>query len=417
MSRGVIMNDMNKLFKKIEGYRDEIIQLQSDLTSKVALGPSNGGTGEHEKAAYLKERLAVLKPNLLEEIKAPDERAADGYRPNLIAKWKGPDKSPTVWVLSHMDIVPPGDASLWESDPYEIRVEGDKIFGRGVEDNHHGIVSSLLAVKAILDSGLSQKNTIGLAMVADEETGSQFGLDFLLKKHRDLFRPEDLILVPDGGNDDGTMIEVSEKSLLWLRFTVVGRQCHASTPEKGKNSLLGAAKLILTLEKIHEQFDEHDDMFSPPSSTFAPTKMEANVPNINTIPGRDVFHLDCRILPKYRVDEIIDSAKKLAAGVAKELDLSIEVEPVYREDAAEPTSKEAPIVKSLSRAVKMVTGLDARPMGIGGGTVAAFFRKAGLQAAVWTTMPNTPHQPNEYCLINNIITDTKVMAALFMGDY
>jgi succinyl-diaminopimelate desuccinylase len=285
-----------------------------------------------------------------------------------------------------------------------------------VEDNQHGIVSSFLAVKAILDSGLSHKHTIGLAMVADEETGSKFGLDFLLKNHGDLFLPEDLILVPDAGNDDGTMIEVSEKSLLWLRFTVVGRQCHASTPEKGKNSLFGAAKLILALEKINEMFNERDEMFSPPSSTFAPTKMEANVPNINTIPGRDIFHLDCRILPTYGVDEVIASAERLAADVAKELDLSIEVEPVYREDAAEPTSKEAPIVQALSRALKMVTGLDARPMGIGGGTVAAFFRKAGLQAAVWTTMPNTPHQPNEYCLISNIITDTKVMAALFMGD-
>jgi succinyl-diaminopimelate desuccinylase len=48
--------------------------------------------------------------------------------------------------------------------------------------------------------------------------------------------------------------------------------------------------------------------------------------------------------------------------------------------------------------------------------VAAFFRKAGLQTAVWSTMPDTAHQPNEYCLISNIISDTKVMAALFMGE-
>jgi succinyl-diaminopimelate desuccinylase len=56
-------------------------------------------------------------------------------------------------------------------------------------------------------------------------------------------------------------------------------------------------------------------------------------------------------------------------------------------------------------------------MGIGGGTVAAFFRKAGLQAAVWITMPDSAHQPNEYCLIKNIMTDAKVFACLYLDEF
>jgi len=54
-------------------------------------------------------------------------------------------------------------------------------------------------------------------------------------------------------------------------------------------------------------------------------------------------------------------------------------------------------------------------MGIGGGTVAAFFREAGLPAAVWSTISATAHQPNEYCLIKNIITDAKIMATVFLS--
>jgi len=63
---------MEKVFEKIGTYRDEIIRLQGDLTSKVALGPQNGGQGEHEKADFLKQKLRELKPDFLEEIKAPD---------------------------------------------------------------------------------------------------------------------------------------------------------------------------------------------------------------------------------------------------------------------------------------------------------------------------------------------------------
>ena len=229
---------MEKIFKTINGYRDEIISFQGDLTSKVALGPDNGGMGEHEKARYLVDKLKALSPESVLEINAPDSRAEDGFRPNIAAQWNKKQDSPAIWVLSHMDIVPPGDLSLWNSDPYEVQVDGDRIIGRGVEDNQHGIVSSYLALRAIFESGLELENPVGLVFVADEETGSEFGLEYILNNHGNLFEPEDLIIVPDCGNRDGSMIEVAEKSMLWVKFTITGIQCHASTPEKGKKQPL-----------------------------------------------------------------------------------------------------------------------------------------------------------------------------------
>ena len=411
------MRELEKVFNIIDGYRDEIIHFQADLTSRVALGPENEGSGEQDKASYLKKRLQELEPDILEEIRAPDKRVQGGYRPNLVAKWGAGNRGPTVWVLGHMDVVPPGDLSLWDSDPYQVKVDDEKIIGRGVEDNHHGIISPYLALKAIQESGLGLKRPVGLVFVADEETGSKYGLDYLLINHGDFFRRDDLIVVPDGGNEEGTMIEVAEKSMLWLKFTVTGQQCHASTPEKGKNSLYGAAKLIIALGKLKDEFSLTDNLYRPPLSTFEPTKMEANIPNINTIPGRDVFYIDCRILPEYGIEDILAAAEEITGQVAKELDLSILVEPVYRQEAATPTSADSPVVEALARAIKAVKGLEAKPMGIGGGTVAAFFRQAGLPAAVWMTMPDTPHQPNEYCLIKDIISDAKVLACLYLDRY
>jgi len=237
-----------------------------------------------------------------------------------------------------------------------------------------------------------------------------------LKHRKDLFREQDLIVVPDAGNEEGTMIEIAEKSMLWLQFTIIGKQCHASTPKKGKNSLVGAAKLILALQKLDHLFSYPDDLFSPPESTFSPTKMEPNVPNINTIPGKAVFSLDCRILPQYQTGEVLSACREMADKIGSELDLKIELETVQRQEAPAPTPIDSPVILALKRAIKVVTGRDAEPMGIGGGTVAAFFRKYGLPAVVWSTCADTAHQPNESCLIPDILTDAKVFAALYLDD-
>lgn len=412
-----VVMGLEGIFQVIDGYRDEAIDLETALASRVALGPENGGSGEHEKTRFVKSIFESIKPDSVEEIRAPDTRAEDGYRPNLIARWGGSFGESVVWVLSHSDVVPPGDLSLWETDPYEVQVSGDRVIGRGVEDNQHGIISSYLGLKGIMECGEKPKRPVGLAVVADEETGSEYGLNYILKNHRGLFEDKDLIVIPDGGNDQGTMIEIAEKSMLWIRFTVTGRQCHASTPQKGINSLFGAAKLIVALDKLKERFSISDPLFSSPVSTFEPTKMEANVPNINTIPGKDVFYLDCRVLPKYSILEVLNAGEEIASGISSEVGISVRMDVIHRQEAPEPTPEDAPVVEALSGALKRVDGREAKPMGIGGGTVAAFFRKAGLPAAVWCTLSDTAHQPNEYCLISNILTDAKVFAALYMGEY
>jgi len=408
--------DLHRILQQIDGYKDKIIEMQTALTSRIALGPENNGTGEHDKATYLKTIIEELNPDNFKEVRTPDKRAKDGYRPNLIAKWNGKNQGPTVWVLSHMDIVPPGDLSLWTTDPYEVNMDGDKIIGRGVEDNQHGIVSSLIGLMAILESNNRPVNNVGLVFVADEETGSKYGLEYLLEQHSNFFSPEDLIIVPDGGNKDGTMIEVAEKSMLWLKFIVTGRQCHGSTPDKGKNSLYGMARLVVSLNDLKKLFNQQDELFSPPSSTFEATKTESNVPNINTIPGKNIFYMDCRILPRHKTEDILFQVEKIASDIAAELDLDIQTEQTYRQDSTNPTPVDAQVVKVLTKAIRKIKDLKTRPTGIGGGTVAAFFRRAGIPAAVWITTQDTAHQPNEYCLLSDIISDAKIFASVYMDE-
>jgi succinyl-diaminopimelate desuccinylase len=397
-----------RVSERLDTYPDQVIELQRQLVSRVALGPEVGGVGEADKAAFLAE---VLKSWGLEvhNYPAPDDRVPGGTRPNLVAYLPGkrPEK---VWVLSHTDVVPPGDLSLWESDPYTLRVDGDRLYGRGTEDDHHGIVMSLMAVRAFLDLGLYPERTLALALVADEETGNDKGLAFLLREHPGLFAPEDLIIVPDAGSNDGTMIEVAEKSILWLKVTLLGQQGHASRPHKAKNTLRAAAHVIVALDDLHHEFPRHNPLFRPPMSTFEPTRKDANVPNINTIPGKNVFYLDCRVLPEYDLARVTECVRTIATEAAGKFGVSVDVETVQTLASAPPTAVEAPVVKALTQAIRQVYGREALPQGIGGGTVAAFFRKAGLPAAVWMTANDCAHQPNEFCFLSHLLGDAKVLA-------
>jgi succinyl-diaminopimelate desuccinylase len=407
-------NDFGKISAAVEKYRNDVIDLQRLLTSIPALAPESDGDGETKKAKALKEYLKKAGFPTPREYNAPDKRVSDGIRPNLVYDISGTDSSKTVWIMSHTDVVPPGDLAKWNGDPYTLRVDGDRIYGRGVEDNQHGLVSSVFAVRPFIELGIKPRHNIGLLFVADEEVGSHYGIGYILEKH-DIFKKDDVIIVPDSGDASGEDIEIAEKSIAWLKVETTGKQCHASRPDQGVNAFAAASKLAAKVHALYNIFDERDKLFNPSYSTFEPTKKEPNVPNVNTIPGDDVFYIDCRVLPKYKLGEIETMLKKWAAEIEAGENVKMEISRVMAAEAAPATSENAPVVEMLKRAIRQVYKVEAGVVGIGGGTVAALFRRKGYPVAVWSRIHETAHQPNEYTDIPFILGDAKVFAHIFLG--
>lgn len=388
------------LIEKLESSRDEIAETLANLIRIKALSPENGGDGELDKAKYVEQLLEGFE---IERYDAVDERAREGVRPNLVTKIDGEEEK-TIWIISHLDVVPEGDLSLWDTDPFEPVVKNGRIYGRGSEDNGQAVVASLFAARAIKESGLKPRYSLGVAFVADEEVGSKYGIQHLLKQ--DIFDKEDLIVVPDAGSPQGDQIEIAEKSILWLKFSVQGKQGHASRPE-GKNAARKAMEFLLALDEgLHKEFDSSNSLFRIPTSTFEPTKREKNVDNVNTIPGLDVSYMDCRIIPDYDPDDILKYVNGLKDGYGP-----IDME-VLQKESSPPTSEDSEVVAKLTEAVEKVRGVKPVKVGFGGNTCGAFFRKAGFQTAVWSTIDGTAHQPNEYAVIDNIVKDAQVFAIL-----
>ncbi len=407
------MSDKSKVFAHIEASVDGIVELESILTAVPAMAPESGGTGEMKKAEVLLAWLARKGITKVERFDAPDDRVPGGLRPNIVATIPGRDDSGRLWIMSHLDVVPEGDRSMWKTDPFTVVRKDGRVYGRGVEDNQQGLASSVFAALALLENGIVPTHTVKLLFVADEEYGSKFGIQHLLAKH-DLFRKDDLIIIPDGGCKDGSEIEIAEKNIAWVKVVTKGKQCHGSTPDEGANAFLAACDLALRVHELEKTvFTARDSLFHPDRTTLSPTLKEANVPNVNTIPGDDVFCFDMRILPQYPIARVLSEVEKVMRQVEAAHGVKMSYEILNRNESV-ATKAEAPVVKALSGAVEEVYGVKAKAIGIGGGTVGAYLRNAGFDCVVWARLEETAHQPNENALLSNIVGDAKVFASLMM---
>ncbi len=399
------------LLDAVDSMTERVVELQTALTACRAVGPENGGQGEGPKADFIEGVLRAAGVADILRVDAPDERVPGGLRPNIVATLPGRQPR-ALWLFAHMDVVPAGDPSLWRTDPWQVVRDGDRLTGRGVEDNQQSLVSMLVLAEALHSLQITPELTLKLVFMSDEECGNGKGLNHVLAGRRDLFPDDDLYIVPDGGSPEGEQILVAEKSIYWLKVTVTGAQCHASTPDRGHNSLVGAAAAVLALRRLDEAFPQRDALFAPDRCTFTPTRHESNVDGVNIMPGRDVFWVDCRLLPGVVPDAGRAAAQELASEACEAHGCTAAVEEGMLQSASR-TDPESPVVRLLAAALES-EGAKPRVVGIGGGTVAAPLRRAGLSACVWSTILGCCHEPNESSSIAATLRDARVFARLLL---
>ena len=398
---------LEMILKKIDDSRNDIIRDMMDMIRIPSIGPANGGEGEGKRADYLMTLL-----NGFDEVKRIDVDDADYpgvKRPSILAVKKGKKKG-TVWIIAHIDTVLPGDLALWKHPPLDPHLEDGKIYGLGTEDNGQAVIASIYASK-FFDMELNGRS-IGIALVADEETTSEMGIGWLVRNG--YFTKDDIILVPDWGSPGSSMVDIAEKHLLWVKISVKGRQTHGSTPGKGLNAYrIGAKFMTDLLRELDEKYSKRNELFKPPVSTFEPTKSSATVGNVNTIPGYYEFWMDCRILTDYDPKEVYESMVSFAEKESERTGARIAVDKEQLTFSGPPSNTESEEYRLFCRSIKDVTGIDVTAAGIGGGTCANFFRLAGMDAYVWETEGGSLHQPNEFVKIDSIVTDAKVYATFF----
>ncbi|AGU72429.1 MULTISPECIES: dipeptidase [Streptococcus anginosus group] len=118
-------------------------------------------------------------------------------------------------VLCHLDVVPAGDLSDWETPPFEATIKYGWIHGRGVQDDKGPSLAALYAVKALMDAGVTFNKRIRFIYGTDEET-----LWRCMARYNELEETATLGFAPDSSFP----LTYAEKGLLQIKLHGSGSQ-------------------------------------------------------------------------------------------------------------------------------------------------------------------------------------------------
>lgn len=290
-------------------------------------------------------------------------------RPSVVARWG--DGSPTLGYCSHIDVVPAGDPSLWEDEPFGAKVADGRLHGRGSSDAKGPIAAALEAVAMLKAAGFEPRGTLELELVADEEAMGFKGAGWLVEQGH--IRPDIAIV----GEPTSLRVVRAQRGANWMRITTRGKAGHGSAPERGINAVKHMAEIILHLEETLPDIT-HPVLGGPSIGVGTIHGGE----KVNIVPAACVAEIDRRSIPGESLQDII-------ASVQAAIDLARERFPEIKALVELPmvglpfeVDEDAPIVRAVADSITEVRGENAAIIGFRGASDARFLFEAGADVVV-----------------------------------
>jgi acetylornithine deacetylase len=310
----------------------------------------------------------------------------------------GPQDRGGVVLSGHTDVVPV-TGQAWTSDPFTLRVENGRAYGRGAVDMKAFDALALALVPEFQAAGL--KTPIHIMLSYDEETTCLGVADAIRRLGHDLPMPKAAIV------GEPTSLEVvdAHKSVVTFTTRVHGFEAHSSKPYLGASAVMTAAELIGELNRIADEMMERGD----PSGRFDPPYTTVHVGIVNGGTARNImakacsFHWEFRGLPSLDPQEIPDRLDRFVREVAlKRLNRFGEFGGIETQlEVAVPGL--APEPGSAAETLALRLAGRNRTQTVPFGTEAGHYQAAGIPTVVCG--PGTidqAHQPDEYITLEQL---------------
>jgi len=324
-----------------------------------------------------------------------------GTRANVIGRLTGSGEAGgrRLMLNGHLDTV---GAEGMRIEPFNPKVEGDRVYGLGAFDMKSGIVAALLAMKAIKRSGVKLKGEILFTGVADEEYLS-IGTEDVAKRYT---ADGAIVCEPSGGT-----IEATHKGFVWLEVTVTGKAAHGSMPRDGVDAIVQAAKFLVAMDEFEKNVlfkRPHHPLLTPPS--LHASLIEGGK-ELSTYPDFCKISLERRTVPGETAEscraEIVALIEALAA---KDPNFQAECVVTFERKPLE-FLENSPVFQLLSRLIRERTGREPVLIGGTGWCDTAILQDAGIPSLVYGPAGDGAHAAVEYAGLASISEAAAVLAA------
>src|SRR5437773_660675 len=321
----------------------------------------------------------------------------NGY--GLLYEWTGSDANlPPIVLLAHQDVVPvePGTESRWTEPPFEGKIAGGYVWGRGALDDKGSLDAILVAIEHLVAGGAQPRRTVYLAFGYDEEVGGRRGAARIAELLASRSVHPEFVLDEGGALTTGlvtgisapvALVGIAEKGYVTVSLTAQAEGGHSSMPPPqtavgilatGLTRLEGqqmprairgptadmfdylgpemsfGARLVMANRWLFGgvlagRFGATPQGNAMLRTTTAPTVLQAGVKE-NVLPSSARALVNFRILPGDSVGRVLEHVR----GVVDNARIGVRALEETVSNPSEVTSIDAPPFQQLARTVRQV---------------------------------------------------------------
>jgi acetylornithine deacetylase/succinyl-diaminopimelate desuccinylase-like protein len=367
----------------------DTIELLKDLVAIDSQNPSlvPGAAGESEIAAYVADwaTSAGLASQVIEAVPG---------RPSVLIRSQAAGSGRSLMLCGHLDTVGVGQMT----DPLAPVIDGDRLYGRGAYDMKAGLAAALIACREASRLGLPGE--VVVAAVADEEHSS-IGVQEILRH-----ATADAAIVTEPTE---LMVGTAHRGFVWTEINIVGKAAHGSRPHLGRDAILQAGPVLVSLADLNQRLREHQH--ARLGSGFVHASLITGGREESTIPDSCVLTIERRTLPSESVEDVErEVADLLASCRAAEPELQVSARTTLARPPFE-TADEEDIVQAVAAAATRTLGKPAQLTGVSYWADASLIAVAGIPAVLFGPDGDGAHASVEWASLAGTIACAKILTA------
>ncbi|SEP00074.1 ArgE/DapE family deacylase [Aquisalimonas asiatica] len=331
----------------------------------------------------------------------PGHEVERAWAPVVVGVLRGEQPGPSVLLTGHVDVVPPGDYTRWQDEPFSGVTRGDRVFGCGASDMKSGLVAAMACFEAFAESGRNFPGRIIFAAVPAEEDS---GLGTLAAIRGGWQADACIIPEPTTGASGVPELVIAHAGAMSLKVEVPGKSAHASKRLQGESALDHFFTIYQAMREDERRLNERE---KHPLMGVHPLPYATNV---GTIQGglwssSVMDHLEAQVRVGVALDETIDEAEaRFRDGVMAQ----IKDDPWLRENppritrlasgfGSAQTRRDHPLVEALAESAeeefRRTPEVAAVPYGC---DMSGWVRLAGVPTVIYGPGEiDLAHAPNE----------------------